>query len=115
MSGSEGERRELTAGQLAIWHAQQLDRDSPAYNAGEYLEFRGDLDLAVFRAALRQTVAEVDAFRLRFTDGDEPRQYVDSSDDWPLHVVDVSAEADPRAAAEEWMWADMRRPVDLRR
>jgi nonribosomal peptide synthetase DhbF len=31
-----------------------------------------------------------------------------------LHRADVSAAADPEAAAVEWMQADMRRPVDLR-
>jgi amino acid adenylation domain-containing protein len=103
------------AAQLGIWHAQQLDHDNPAYNTGEYLEFRGDLDLALFQRALRHTIDEADTYGVRFTvDGDEPQQYVERGDDWPLHVVDVSTAPDPRAAAEAWMWADMRRPVDLR-
>jgi nonribosomal peptide synthetase DhbF len=106
--------RRLTAGQLGIWHAHQLGRGNPAYNAGEYVEFRGDLDLDLFQKALRHTVEEAETFRIRLTmDGNEPRQYVDRSDDWPLHLVDVSSAPDPRTAAEQWMWEDMRRPVEI--
>src|SRR4029078_4467610 len=31
---------------------------------------------------------------------------------WPLPIIDVSADADPRAAAETWMQADLARPID---
>ena len=114
MSISASDRWNLTAGQLGIWYAQQLDPENPIYNAAEYLEFRGDFDMALFERALRQTVAEVDALHLRFSgEGDELRQYVDASDDWPLHYVDLSSEGDPRSAAESWMWNDLRQPVDL--
>ena len=105
----------LTTGQLGVWRDQELDLDNPLYNVGEYLEIRGDLDVGRFEAALRHVVREVEAFHLRFAGDDpEPRQHVAVSDDWPLHVVDVSTAADPRSAAEEWMRADVRRPVDLR-
>ena len=114
MSGYEYSGRELTAGQLGIWHAQQLDPGNPVYNIGEYLEIPGALDLGLFECALRQAASEVEAVHLRFSgEGEGLRQRVDVSDDWPLVVLDVSDAADPRVAAEEWMWADMRRPVDL--
>ena len=41
------------------------------------------------------------------------RQFVDTSGELPFYVIDVSSAADPRAAAQEWMRADMCRPVDL--
>ena len=113
MFGYEGDRRELMAAQLGIWYAQQLGLDDPVYNMGEYLEIHGDLDVGLFEAALRRTMSEAEAGHLRFCgDGAALRQYVDSSDDWPLHLIDVSSAADPCAAAEEWMWMDMRHPVD---
>src|SRR5216683_1429378 len=103
------------AGQLGIWHAQQLSPDNSVYNTGEYLEIHGDLDMDLFEVALQRTVSEAEAGHLRFCgDGEALRQYVDRRADWSLHVIDVSSAADPRAAAEDWMWADMRRPVDLR-
>lgn len=116
MSRSDGQRWELTAGQLGIWFAQQLNPDDPFYNIAEYLEIHGDLDAELFEIALRHTINEVDAFHLRFTtDGEAPRQHVaDPGDDWPVHVIDVSSAANPRAAAENWMRADLSRPADLR-
>src|ERR1017187_6200318 len=114
MTVIEGKRRELMAAQLGVWYAQQLDPDGPVYNMGEYLEIHGDLDVDLFEIALRHTMSEAEAVHLRFfRDGVTLGQYVGESDDWPLHIIDVSSAADPRSAAEDWMWADMRRPVDL--
>jgi amino acid adenylation domain-containing protein len=106
---------ELTDGQLGVWHHQRFHPESPIYNVGEYLEIHGDLNVKVFEAALRDVIGRVDAFHLHFYDDEGGvRQYIDKSNDWPLHIVDFSAEADPSAAAEEWMRTDMRRPFDLR-
>jgi amino acid adenylation domain-containing protein len=115
MSGCGDPGRELMAGQLGIWYAQQLSPDTSVYNIGEYLEIVGDLDTGLFEAALRRGIVEADALNLRFReDGEVPRQHAGESGEWPLHFVDVSSAADPRAAAEEWMRADLRSPVDLR-
>ena len=104
------------AGQLGIWYAQQLSPDNPVYNLGQYLEIHGDLDIGLFAAALRRTIGEVEAVRLRFSRDEEGLwQRVGGPDGGPpVHVLDVTDAADPRAAAEEWMWADMLRPADLR-
>ncbi|MEU6221870.1 amino acid adenylation domain-containing protein, partial [Streptomyces sp. NPDC047022] len=114
MSGSERKLQELMAGQLGIWHAQQLAPDSPVFNIAEYLEIQGGLDVDLFVRALRQTLDEAHAFRLRFREVDGvPQQYVSDAGEHPIHVVDVSAEPDPRAAAMEWMHAQVRRPASL--
>lgn len=115
MAECEETRSDLMAGQLGIWHAQQLAPDDPRYNIGEYFEFRGPLDPTAFEEALRRGLREVDAFHLRFgSDGADVWQVVGDRDDWTVRRVDVSAEADPRAAAEEWMRADMGCSTDLR-
>ncbi|MGW7519508.1 amino acid adenylation domain-containing protein [Streptomyces sp. NPDC054796] len=105
---------ELTSAQLGIWYAQQIAPDNVPYNIAECLEIRGGVDLDVFVRALRQVLSDVDAYRLRFrvVDG-QPRHYVDVTAEVPVRVIDVSAEADPRATAERWMRAELRRPVDL--
>jgi len=36
-----------------------LHPESSIYNAGEYLEIRGDLDVEVFEAALRRVIGEL--------------------------------------------------------
>ncbi|CAL9399375.1 amino acid adenylation domain-containing protein [Streptomyces sp. enrichment culture] len=103
----------LTSAQSGIWFAQQLDASNPIYNAGEYLEIHGAVDVAVFEAALRQVVAEAENLRVTFAETpDGPRQYLHPDPEWQLKVVDVSGEADPRAAAEAWMRADLASPQD---
>ena len=42
----------------------------------------------------------------------EPRQFIGEPTAWSLPIIDVSAEPDPRAAAETWMQADLARPID---
>ena len=114
MYPSEGEFRELTAAQLGVWYAQQFGPDNPVYNVGGYLEITGPLDMGLFEAALRQTVDETDALHLHILIEDQrPRQYIRKPTDWSLRVIDVSSAVRPRAAAVDWMHADMLRPFDL--
>ncbi|MBB1242297.1 amino acid adenylation domain-containing protein [Streptomyces durbertensis] len=105
----------LTAAQSGIYYAQQLDPTNTIYNAGEYLEIHGAVDAGLFEAALRRVVAEADTLRTRVVDveGEGPRQVVEPTRRWAFEQVDVSAEEDPRAAAEAWMRADLARPFDL--
>ncbi|MEU6278223.1 amino acid adenylation domain-containing protein, partial [Streptomyces populi] len=114
MAATVGEHRELMSGQLAVWYAQQLDPENPVYNVGEYVEIRGHLDVDLLVQALRLTVDEVETarLRLRLVDG-VPRQYLGDAADHSVQVLDLSAEPDPRAAAETWMLDRMHRPMDL--
>ncbi|MFJ5974622.1 amino acid adenylation domain-containing protein, partial [Streptomyces sp. NPDC093060] len=106
----------LTGAQAGVWFAQQMDPDSPIFRAAEYLEIHGPVDPQLFERALRRLVDEADALHVRFLETDDgPRQTVGPAPEWTLHVVDVSAAADPRQAAEEWMSRDLRRRVDLTR
>jgi amino acid adenylation domain-containing protein len=105
----------LTASQVGIWQAQELDPGNPVYNVGEYRQIRGNLDIELFAAALRHAVREVDAFHLRFSgQGAQLRQRVAISDDWQLQVIDLADAPDPAAAAAEWMRSNVRLPIDLR-
>ncbi|MFG2379263.1 amino acid adenylation domain-containing protein, partial [Streptomyces sp. NPDC048504] len=114
MAATVGEHRELTAGQLAVWYAQQLDPGNPVYNVGEYVEIRGPLDVDLLTQALRRTMDDAETARLRFrlVDG-VPRQHLGDADDHPVEILDLTAEPDPRAAAEAWMLGRMRRPMDV--
>ncbi|MFJ8435263.1 amino acid adenylation domain-containing protein [Kitasatospora sp. NPDC094019] len=121
----------LLATQAAIWYAQALDPDSPVYNTGDAVEITGPLDAGLFESALRRTVDEADALSavvLPQGAGTEaadteaagaegadpaPRQRLVPGRPWTLHRLDLRAEADPEAAAEAWMRADLARPVDL--
>ncbi|MFB6893591.1 amino acid adenylation domain-containing protein [Kitasatospora sp. NPDC056327] len=106
----------LLATQAAIWYAQALDPGNPVYNTGDAVEITGPLDTGIFEDALRRAVGEADALHaVVVTDGgdDAPRQRLLPGRPWTLHRLDLRADADPEAAAEAWMRADLARPVDL--
>ncbi|OKI92975.1 non-ribosomal peptide synthetase, partial [Kitasatospora sp. CB01950] len=114
MAAFEGELRDLTAGQLGIWHAQQLAPENPGYNIAEYLQIEGELDTGLFVEAVRRLIAEAETVRLRLrTDDGTPRQYLDDVPEHPVRFLDFTAEPDPRAAAENWMRETLARPTDL--
>ncbi|MCW7944029.1 hypothetical protein AAW14_18740, partial [Streptomyces hygroscopicus] len=107
----------LSSAQREVWFAQQLDLDNPIYNVGGYLEILGPIDPTLFEVALRQAVNEAETLHVRFVEHrGEPGQVLEPpSSQWPLHRIDVGDAADPRAAAEEWMRADLTQPYDLSR
>ncbi|UQA63133.1 myxochelin non-ribosomal peptide synthetase MxcG [Polyangium aurulentum] len=116
MPGSQNDCWPLSAAQHGIWLGQELDPTSPLYNAGECIEIRGALDLAVFEAALRQAITEAETLHMRFSRAEDgPRQLLDISQDWPVHRIHVGREADLWAFVEAWMRADLERTVDLHR
>ncbi|MEU5432256.1 amino acid adenylation domain-containing protein [Streptomyces sp. NPDC020719] len=114
MSVQEDTSSPLSGAQQGLWFAQRLDPANAAYNTAEYVEIHGAVDTALFETALRRTVGEAQTFALRFTDTpDGPRCAPTAGDDWPLRLVDVSGQPDPRAAAEAWIRADMATAADL--
>ncbi|WP_179167584.1 condensation domain-containing protein, partial [Streptomyces sp. 13-12-16] len=114
MPDSRTTRLPLTAAQSGMWYAQRLDPDNPIYNGGQYWEIVGQFDPDVFEQAVRCVIRETDALRTRFIeDQDGVRQIVEEDPPRVVRYLDVSREPDPRAAAEEWMRADLARPVDL--
>ncbi|MFF1719751.1 amino acid adenylation domain-containing protein [Streptomyces sviceus] len=115
MSIQQHELRPLSGAQEGLWFAGRLAVDASAYNTGEYVEIHGPIDTGLFETALRRTVGEADTFALRFLETpDGPRSVpADDPDDWPLHRVDVSAEPDPQAAAEDWIRRDLTTATDL--
>ena len=107
----------LSAAQREIWFAEQrLNTANRVYNSGECVEIYGPVDPVLFEAALRRVVGEVDSLHVRFVeDSDGPRQVVEPLSEWLMPVVDVSEEPDPHKAAEDWMAANVARPMDLAR
>src|SRR5690349_6661234 len=101
----------LTAAQAGIWFAQQLDPKNPIYNAAEYLEIRGAIDVDVFEQALRRLVREAEALRMRVVeDGEGLWQIADPDPRWTLQRLDLRHEEDPETAAEQWMRETLAEP-----
>ncbi|MEU8390107.1 condensation domain-containing protein, partial [Micromonospora sp. NPDC048843] len=106
-------RLPLLMAQLGLWYAQEL-RPDDVYNVGEYLEIFGPLDGALLDAAYQRVLTEVETLRIRIVVGhDGPQQVVEPYRERPLRQLDLGGEAEPLAAAQEWIAADMGRPVDL--
>jgi len=103
----------LTEAQSGLWYAQRLDPANPIFNTGQYLDLRGPLDVAAFRAAVDQVGEEAEALSLRFEDRpDGPIQRIDPALRPRLAVIDLSGEAAPQETALAAIRADMATPVD---
>ncbi|WP_338861601.1 non-ribosomal peptide synthase/polyketide synthase [Mycetohabitans rhizoxinica] len=103
----------LSSAQTEIWLAQQLHSDSPVYNIAQYTVIEGAIDPTVFEAALRQVIDEVDSLRLQFVESEAGLRQRIGSLAWSMPVLDLTAEADPQAAAQAWMRADYQQPVNV--
>ncbi|WP_229852970.1 non-ribosomal peptide synthetase, partial [Streptomyces albospinus] len=94
--------------QQGVWYGQQLDPQSPKYNIGECIEIQGPLDEALFVASLEKVSSGCDSLNTEFVEqGDGIHQRVVRTSPGRPRVIDLSAEADPAAAAEHFMAADM--------
>jgi amino acid adenylation domain-containing protein len=104
----------LTAAQLGIWFAQKRNPSDPGYNIGEYVEINGLIDVSVFERALHQVISEADVLRIQLTEHrGNPGQIIQARAEWTMRIIDLSAEADPRAAAESRMRADLAKPIEM--
>ncbi|WP_344870708.1 condensation domain-containing protein, partial [Allokutzneria multivorans] len=100
--------------QHELWLIHHLNADRSLFRIGEYVLIHGAVDPVLFESAMRRTVAEFEPLHARFTEHDGVvRQVIEPREDWEFLTADLSAEADPVAAAEAWMWAELSRPVDL--
>ncbi|MFH5244969.1 non-ribosomal peptide synthase/polyketide synthase, partial [Antrihabitans spumae] len=103
----------LSPAQLGMWYAQHLDPEVPI-NIAQYVDLVGDLDTAALDRASAAAAREFGSGYLRIIEqGAEPVQTIDYSLDTRLKQVDVRGEADPVAAAVEWMRAEYSAPIDL--
>ncbi|MFI9644796.1 amino acid adenylation domain-containing protein [Streptomyces sp. NPDC052040] len=101
----------LTAGQKDIWFDEKLTGGGATYNTAIYWDIKGPLDREQFTAALARLAEESECLRARFFEVDgEPRQVVEDLGELPLTITDVSGTADPVAAANEAIRADLRVP-----
>ncbi|SIT78514.1 MULTISPECIES: non-ribosomal peptide synthetase [Burkholderiaceae] len=103
----------LSSAQTEIWLAQQLHPDSPVYNIAQYTVIEGAIEPVIFEAALRQVIDEADSLRLQFVDSDDGLRQRIGVPAWSVPVLDLTAQADPQAAAQAWMRTDYEQTVDL--
>ncbi|AYF73951.1 amino acid adenylation domain-containing protein [Nocardia yunnanensis] len=97
----------LTAAQYEIWQQQQQLASTAVLNIGEYVEITGAVREEMLAAAIRSTVAEVEALRLRVIDTPDGPHQQPAALECPIHLADLRGEPNPRQAAERWMAEDM--------
>ncbi|MBZ0257107.1 amino acid adenylation domain-containing protein [bacterium] len=104
----------LSHGQRRLWILAQMEGASAAYNMPAALLIEGAVDAGAFAAAFASLIQRHESLRTAFVmiDG-EPRQTVLPSSENALRVVDLSAEADPLAAARERALQDAQQEFDL--
>ncbi len=106
--------RELSSSQYGMWLKEKLAGSDWSFMIAEAIEIRGNLNPKNFIAALRQLSSELPLLRCRIRelDGQPYQVSLDGHDD-QFPVVYFCEDADPVAAAEAWMAAEIRKPVDL--
>lgn len=103
----------LTTAQRGLWFSQKIAPEA-IMNIAEAVEICGEIEPGIFRRALRQVAAEAEQLRVRIVERDaKPYQIPRAVYPADFPYLDMSGEADPRAAIEEWMTAELRRPIDL--
>jgi len=104
----------LTVAQRDIWLDQISHGDSPLYNIGAYVELQGKVDTERLHKALQHLVAEHDGLRtVLVTEGGIARQYFAGQMAVELARHDMRGQAEPLAAAQALLKAQMRTPYNL--
>ena len=108
----------LSSAQQRIWFLDQLDPGTAAYNIPAAFRLKGDLQVAVLRAAIGEVIRRHDTLRTVFAvEDDLPVQVVASSIRFDLPVVDLrglpaaAREREARRLARQ----EVLRPFDLGR
>ncbi|MCW4354390.1 condensation domain-containing protein [Hoyosella sp. YIM 151337] len=108
-----GARMPLTAAQVAVWFSQRMHPEVPD-NLAYVVDVRGNLDEPEFAQAVRVAARETGVSTVSFVESEGwPYQVERTSDEVPVHLVDLRQLPDPHAAAQRWTWADRSRPVDI--
>lgn len=96
----------LSRAQYGMWLADTLP-GGPPVNIAHYLEIEGPIDLDAFARAVNDAGHEMESLLVRVVESDgRPYQFVDHTMEYDEPVLDFSGDADPVAAALEWMSAD---------
>lgn len=101
---STPQRLPTTSAQYGIWMGQQMVPESPSYLTAEAIELRGRLDHEALSASVAEVLNNSATLHMRFQmDDDGLWQWPQTPGAGPLACHDFRHEADPEAAAQQWM------------
>ncbi|MEV6277727.1 non-ribosomal peptide synthase/polyketide synthase [Nocardia sp. NPDC051832] len=105
----------LAPAQLGLWYAQLLEPEVPI-NIAQYVDVRGELDVAALQEISRDAALDYQSTMVRLGEsGGQPYQCFDPELPIELPLIDFRGHPDPAAAAQDWMRADAGAPIDLLR
>ncbi|MGY4710009.1 amino acid adenylation domain-containing protein [Mycolicibacterium sp. CBM1] len=107
-------RRQLTAYQRDLWMVVDLFPGVPCYISGLQAHLVGDIDIDLLIACYRRAWQRHDGMRVRFGVADGVPYQEFATELPPIEHHDLSAHADPEAAARAVIGASMCSPIDLR-
>ncbi|HEY5853354.1 MAG TPA: amino acid adenylation domain-containing protein, partial [Aldersonia sp.] len=107
-----GDAFPLSRAQHGIWLAYRLD-PSTSLSIAQCVEVHGEFDFELLSRACSVAGHEFETFVVRLVEVDgRPYQIVDHSLDLSTALIDLRSEADPVAAADEWMRRDYTAALD---
>ncbi|MEA9602665.1 condensation domain-containing protein, partial [Polynucleobacter sp. MG-28-Ekke-A2] len=104
----------LSAGQIGIWFAQQLDPKNPAFLLGEQIDIYGEINPGLFSKSLKSVIQECESLFLTFFDSPEgPKQYVQNSVCYTLDYYDLSNSEQPLDISKFIIDSALSEPIDI--
>ncbi|WP_157869051.1 condensation domain-containing protein, partial [Streptomyces atriruber] len=115
MNGNAARTLPLLDAQEGIWLAQRVTGSRRSYSVGQYVEIFGPVQTDVFERTLRQLTDETEILHARFEDDDAgvprmafPAREIRDRESAPcVDFQDLTAQDDPKQAAEAWMRAEL--------
>lgn len=103
----------LTSAQKGIWLKKRFSSKDTLFDIAESIEIHGPVDPEVFVRSLEILSGEVESTRMKVVEvARNPRFRVMAKRDQPFTVCDFSTSSDPRAAAYQWMTAEIQKGDD---
>lgn len=105
----------LHLAQQDVYYAQLLKPESPLYNIGGYVSFKGRLDTTLFKKVLSGLPTAFDIFNMAYDFTNEvPLCYQNkTTKQVVLNELDFSQENSPYETAHTWMQSQFNTPFDL--
>jgi len=108
----------LIAAQPGIWMGDQVSSTRNAFIVAQYVELSGDVDVEIFRQAIRIGLSEADTIHARFVENEGQLSQIipqrrDAAELPGADVIDVSEKSDPEASAVAFMHADLSATLPL--
>lgn len=104
----------LTTAQRGLWVGHKIGGEDAVMNIAEAIEICGPVVPELFQRALWQITREAETTRVSISEHEGlPRQTIRAEYNGDFPYIDFSQEADPYAAADRWMMAEIKKPVDF--